>query len=61
MNRKATTEPTSISATASTMPMLPARSPVRSTAAGLRASPKSWLIAWLTSCAAMMPSASCPA
>src|SRR5204863_10160638 len=50
MNRKAITEPTSSSATASTIPMLPARSPLRSIAANRRS--------WLTSCAAMMPSAS---
>src|SRR4051812_15002915 len=47
MNRNAITEPTSSSATPSTMPMLPARSPVRSITAGLR-SP-------LTSCAAIVP------
>src|SRR6185295_9984439 len=46
MKRKAITEPTSSSATPSTIPMLPPRSPLRSTAAGLRS--------WLTSCAAMM-------
>src|SRR3954469_11635860 len=46
MNRNATTEPTSSSATASTIPMLPPRSPLRSIAANLRS--------WLTSCAAMM-------
>src|SRR5262245_35254053 len=51
MNRKAITEPTRNSATASTMPMLPARSPVWSTATGLRS--------LLTSCAAM-PSGSAP-
>src|SRR5436305_6682332 len=46
MNRNATTEPTSSKATASTIPMLPPRSPLRSIAANLRS--------WLTSCAAMM-------
>src|SRR2546421_8263492 len=46
MNRKAITEPTSSNATASTIPMLPPRSPLRSIAANLRS--------WLTSCAAMM-------
>src|SRR3954453_17674779 len=46
MNSKAITEPTSSSATASTIPMLPPRSPLRSIAANLRS--------WLTSCAAMM-------
>src|SRR5438876_8202218 len=49
MNRKAITEPTSSNATASTIPMLPPRSPLRSIAANLRS--------WLTSCAAMMPPA----
>src|SRR6185503_5266919 len=50
MNRKAITEPTSSNATPSTIPMLPPRSLLRSTAAGLRS--------WLTSCAAMMSLAS---
>src|SRR5687768_11778447 len=50
MNRKAITEPTSSNATPSTIPMLPPRSLLRSTAAGLRSG--------LTSCAAMMPLAS---
>ena len=46
-NRKAITEPTSSSATASTMPMLPPLSPVRSTAV------RSSRMSWLTSCAAI--------
>src|SRR5436190_6064257 len=50
MNRNAITEPTSSSATASTIPMLPPRSPLRSIAANRRS--------WLTSCAAMMLPAS---
>ena len=47
-NRKAITEPTSSSATASTMPMLPPLSPVRSIAV------RSSRISWLTSCAAIV-------
>src|SRR3954465_13055159 len=46
MNRNAITEPTSSRATASAIQMLPPRSPLGSTAEGLRCS--------LTSCAAML-------